>query len=149
MPSLISQVICWPVFLVALLVFGFAPGAALRLIILAFPRNDPRRRELRGELHNVPRIERPFWVIEQLEIALTEGVGGRLRKAIRHWSPRRYMDTAARVLALAQQTADVAVADARREAEFTVSQARREADEILREARREAQEIRAKAKRQT
>ena len=33
----------------------------------------------------MPRIERPFWVIEQLEVALSEGLGGRLRKAIKHW----------------------------------------------------------------
>ena len=37
------------------------------------------------------------------------------------------MDTAARVLALAQQTADQAIADARREADETVTRARREA----------------------
>jgi DivIVA protein len=138
----------WPAVLMALLVSGFAPGAVLRVIVLAFERNDPRRRELLGELYHVPRVERPFWVAEKLELALIEGLGGRLRKAIKHWGPRRYMDTAARVLALAQQTADQAVSDARREAEFTVSQARREVDEILREAHREAAEIRAKAQRQ-
>lgn len=68
----------WPVFLVALLVFGFAPGAVLRLIVLAFHRDDPRRRELLAELHAVPRVERPFWVIEQLEVALFEGVWDRI-----------------------------------------------------------------------
>src|SRR6516162_10081762 len=36
------------------------------------------------------------------------------------------MDTAARVLALAQQTADQAIADARREADETLGRARRE-----------------------
>src|SRR5690348_15409628 len=46
------------------------------------------------------------------------------------------MDTAARVLALAQQTADQAIADARREADETLGRARREADEILGKARR-------------
>jgi len=51
------------------------------------------------------------------------------------------MDTAARVLALAQQTADQAIADARREAEETVARARREADEILSKARRQAEQI--------
>ena len=119
----------------------------LRVIVLAFERDDPRRRELRGELYNVLRVERPFWVVEQLELALIEGLGGRLRKAI-NWSPRRNMEIARRVLALAQQTADQAIADAHREAEHRISQAQREADEILREARREAKEIRAKAQRQ-
>lgn len=77
MPSLIFQIVSWPALGIALLVFGFAPGAVLRLIVLAFPRDDPRRRELRGELYAIPRIERPFWVIEQLEVALFEGLRGR------------------------------------------------------------------------
>ncbi|GAA0942488.1 DivIVA domain-containing protein [Nonomuraea longicatena] len=51
------------------------------------------------------------------------------------------MDTAARVLALAQQTADQAIADARREAEETVTRARREADDILTKARRQAEQV--------
>jgi hypothetical protein len=150
MSSLISQVISWPVFLVALLVFGFAPGAVLRLIVLAFPRDDPRRRELLGELYAVPRVERPFWVFQQLEIALIEGLGSRLRKAIKHSNPgrERHMDTAARVLALAQQTSDQAIADARRDADETLGRALRKADEILREAHREAEQIRAEAQRQ-
>jgi DivIVA protein len=60
----------------------------------------------------------------------------------------RAMDVAARVLALAQQTADQAVSDARREADATLVQARHEADTILKKARREAKDIRAKAQRQ-
>lgn len=51
------------------------------------------------------------------------------------------MDTAARVLALAQQTADQAIADARREADETVTRARREADDVLGKARRQAEQI--------
>jgi DivIVA domain-containing protein len=51
------------------------------------------------------------------------------------------MDTAARVLALAQQTADQAIADARREADETVTRARREADDILGKARRQAEQV--------
>jgi len=64
----------------ALGVFGFAPGAFLRLIVLAFERDDPRRHELLAELHAVPRVERPFWVAEQLEVAIFDGLGSRL-----HW----------------------------------------------------------------
>jgi hypothetical protein len=79
MPSLVVQ-ISWPVLGTALVVFGFAPGAVLRLIVLAFPRDDPRRRELLGELYAVPRIERPFWVIEQLEVGLFEGLRGRFAR---------------------------------------------------------------------
>lgn len=51
------------------------------------------------------------------------------------------MDTAARVLALAQQTADQAISDARREADETVTRARRDADEILTKARRQAEQV--------
>ncbi len=78
MPSLVVQVVSWPMFGIAFLIFGFAPGAVLRLIVLAFPRDDPRRRELLGELYAVPRIERPFWVAEKLELALFEGLRSRI-----------------------------------------------------------------------
>lgn len=78
MPSLIFQIVSWPMFATALFIFGFAPSTVLRLTVLLFPQDDPRRRELLGELYAVPRIERPFWVIEQLEVALVEGLGGRL-----------------------------------------------------------------------
>lgn len=78
MTTLIYHVLAWPTLLIALLVFGFAPGAILRLIVLAYHRDDPRRQELLGELYHVPRIERPFWVAEQLELALAEGLGQRL-----------------------------------------------------------------------
>jgi len=85
MISLVYHVLAWPTFFLALLVFGFAPGAALRLIVLAYKREDPRRHELISELYHVPRIERPFWVAEQLETALSEGLGGRLAT----WSAKR------------------------------------------------------------
>jgi hypothetical protein len=78
MSTVIFRVISWPTLGCALLVWGFAPGALLRLIILLFPPDHPRRRELLGELYGVPRIDRPFWVAEQLEAALSEGLGGRL-----------------------------------------------------------------------
>jgi hypothetical protein len=76
--ELLDTIVSWRSFAVALLVFGFAPGALLRMIVLAFHRDDPRRSELLAELHAVPRIERPFWVVEQLEVALFEGILGRL-----------------------------------------------------------------------
>jgi hypothetical protein len=76
--ELLNAIVSWKSLLVALLVFGFAPGAALRLIVLAFERDDPRRSELLAELHRVPRVERPFWVFEQLEVALLEGVWERV-----------------------------------------------------------------------
>src|SRR5262245_11933509 len=93
MSDLILHIIAWPTFLIALGVFGFAPGVALRLIVLAYNREDPRRRELISELYHVPRIERPFWVAEQLETALFDGCRGRLAA----WRARRPVAALVRV----------------------------------------------------
>ena len=84
MTGMIAQLLAWPTLGVALLVFGFAPGVVLRLIVLFYRRGNPRRQELLGELYVVPRIERPFWVAEQLEVALFEG----LRDRFRAWRDR-------------------------------------------------------------
>jgi hypothetical protein len=89
MESVITQLIAWPTLLMALLLFGFAPGAALRMIVFAFRRDDPRRTELLAELPHVPRIERPFWVCEQLEVALFEGLAGRVTALARKLYGRR------------------------------------------------------------
>jgi DivIVA domain-containing protein len=51
------------------------------------------------------------------------------------------MNSITRVLSLAQQTADQAVADARREADDTLGRARREAGDILNKARHQAEQI--------
>ncbi len=56
------------------------------------------------------------------------------------------MGTAARVLVLAQQTADQAIADARREAGETLGWARREADQILGTARAQAEQVASDAR---
>ncbi len=56
------------------------------------------------------------------------------------------MDTVARVLMLAQQTADQALAEARREAGETLGRARRAADEILGKARSQAEQITSDAR---
>jgi hypothetical protein len=79
--TVLDAILSWPTLFVPLLVFGFGPRAALRLIVLAFHRDDPRRRELLAELHAVPRLERPLWVMEQLEVALVEGLGERIVSA--------------------------------------------------------------------
>ena len=89
MSDLLTQLLSWKALLAVVAVFGFAPGAALRLIVLAFPRSDPRRRELLAELHAVPRLERPIWIAEQLEAALAEGVAGRLARVWRRLAPGR------------------------------------------------------------
>ena len=66
--------------------------------------------------------------------------GGGMRSPMED-SNANNMDTAARVLSLAQQTADQAIADARREADETLNRARREADDVLTKARRQAEQI--------
>lgn len=81
MADLMDAVASWPGLLLVLFVFGFAPGFCLRVIVLAYPRKDPRRTELIAELYAVSRIERPLWVAEQLEVALFEGLSHRLSAA--------------------------------------------------------------------
>lgn len=75
---MLNLIVSWPTLLIVLVVFGFAPGAVLRVIVLAFHRDDSRRKELLAELPVVPRFERPFWVLEQLEVALFEGAWERV-----------------------------------------------------------------------
>lgn len=82
MSEIIASLGAWPLLLVALLVFGFFPGLAARLISLAFHKEDPRRKELIAEVYAVPRWERPFWVAEQLERAITEGLWERAIDAL-------------------------------------------------------------------
>ena len=83
MAELFEAVASLSTLLMVLLVFGFAPGFVLRLLVLAYPRSDPRRRELISELYAVPRIQRPLWVAEQLEVALFEGLAHRASATIR------------------------------------------------------------------
>lgn len=54
------------------LVFGFAPGLVLAAIVRLIPDVD-RRRELQAELYEVPRWERPYWVAQQMEVAIRLG----------------------------------------------------------------------------
>jgi hypothetical protein len=86
MTPVLQHILSWPALLIALLAFGFAPGIALRIIVLAFKRSDPRRQELLAELYNIPRHDRPFWVAEQLEVALSEGLLPRLVKMVKRWN---------------------------------------------------------------
>jgi len=81
MAALLETVASWRSLLLVLVVFGFAPGFCLRLIVLAHPDKD-RRRELIAELYALPRIYRPAWVTQQLEVALFEGLGQRVSAAI-------------------------------------------------------------------
>jgi len=92
MAALLGTVASWSSLLSLLLVigvFGFVPGFCLRLIVWAYPRDDPRRRELVAELYAVPRIQRPVWVAQQLEVALFEGLGHRVSATIQRRRDRR------------------------------------------------------------
>ena len=67
-------------------IFGLFPGVALRLIVLLYPKDDLRRRELVAELYTLDRLQRIEWVFQQLETALFEGLSRRLaqRRERRH-----------------------------------------------------------------
>jgi len=93
MAELLDAVTSWRSLLLVLVVFGFAPGCCLRLIVLAYPRGDPRRAELIAELYVVPRIQRPLWVAEQLEVALFEGLAHRASAALHRLTGRRRAHT--------------------------------------------------------
>ncbi len=81
MTEILGAVVSWPTLLVAVAIFGFFPGIFARLISLSFRKGDPRRQELIAEVYAVPRWERPFWVAEQLERAISEGLSERLLDA--------------------------------------------------------------------
>jgi hypothetical protein len=72
----VAAVILGSTFLTAL-GLGILPGWVLRLAILAFPKKDPRRSELVSELYAVPYAERPIWVAQCFEIAVSEGLSRR------------------------------------------------------------------------
>ena len=95
-----------PTLLAIIALFGFIPGFCLRLIVLAYPSDDPRRKELVAELYVMSRLERPVWVAEQLEVALFEGVGRRIKnlfqsmRPVTQRAPRRRRDQPYKVVAL-------------------------------------------------
>lgn len=60
-------------YLTAVGMFGFLPGFTLRVFLLMYPKGHPRRTELLGELYAQPRLQRMFFVAEQMETALFEG----------------------------------------------------------------------------
>lgn len=60
------------------LTFGLAPGLLLRVVVLLYPKGNPRRTELLAELYTEKGkrayLDRVVWVFEQLELALCEGL---------------------------------------------------------------------------
>jgi DNA-binding transcriptional MerR regulator len=71
----------WPLVL-GLVLFGLLPGASLRLIVRIYPKWHPRRRELVAELYTIDYQKRLFFVAQNLELALFEGLPAR-------WKSRR------------------------------------------------------------
>jgi hypothetical protein len=93
MAELIDAVASWQTLLLAVGVFGFAPNVVLRLLLLAYPKNDPRRRELIAELKAMKWFERPFWVADQFGTALFDGLPRR-KAARRAKKMRRELEAA-------------------------------------------------------
>lgn len=65
----------------AVLVLGATPRLALRLIVLAHPRDTLLRDQIMADFEDVALLERPIWVASQLEVALIEGIGIRLSRS--------------------------------------------------------------------
>ncbi|MFF1613402.1 hypothetical protein ACFVYA_37015 [Amycolatopsis sp. NPDC058278] len=65
--------------IVTALLCGLCPRLVLRLLLLAYPSEDPRRPELLAELSRVPYRERLIWVADQIPTALMDGVPERVR----------------------------------------------------------------------
>lgn len=69
-------------FAASLLVFAVLPGVVLRLLICLYPKGHPRRTELLGELYSMPQWRRPWFVAQQFETALFEGLPTRISRSI-------------------------------------------------------------------
>lgn len=77
----------WRPYLFFVLVFGLTPGFALRILVRAYPRDHPRRMELIAELYAQRYLERPLFVAQQLETAISEGLPARWR-SLRQAKPK-------------------------------------------------------------
>ncbi len=93
---------------VGLLLLLLVPGPLLRCLTKAYPRDDPRRAELVAELRAIPHMERPAWVLEQVETVLLDGLPSR----VRHLRQRRSTRTSLRAQLLAPSDTPVMRASA-------------------------------------
>jgi hypothetical protein len=82
MLELLEGLKAWQLLIVALAVYGFAPGVFVRFILLAYRRNDPIRAEIWAERKVVPRWDLPFWVADQAQNALFEGLLERIKSRL-------------------------------------------------------------------
>lgn len=62
-------------------ILGFFPGVVNRLFARSYAKEDPRRAEMIAELYEVPRKEQWWWVFQQGERALFEGLPARAVRA--------------------------------------------------------------------
>jgi hypothetical protein len=82
MNELLDLVVSPRLLLLSPLVFAVLPGPCLRLLVRLYPKSHPRRTELLGELYSMPQRRRPWFVVEQLELAIGEGLPARLADVI-------------------------------------------------------------------
>lgn len=69
----------WGPSALGLAALGLLPGFSLRLIVRLYPKGDPRRREVVAELYTVENWRQPIFVIQMLELAISEGIPARWR----------------------------------------------------------------------
>lgn len=78
----------WVVAIALPITLGFLPRVIIHLIVLAYPQDDPRRREYVAEIVAVPYSRRLMWVADQAGLALMTGWGPRLLEGMKHGGPR-------------------------------------------------------------
>jgi hypothetical protein len=65
----------------ALLIFGVLPGPVLRFLLAFYPKDHPRRAQIRGDFDAISEYwKRPFFVAETLELAVFEGLCQRVQQ---------------------------------------------------------------------
>jgi hypothetical protein len=81
MTDLLELVSTWGVgtVLTTAALFGFFPKFMMHLIVLVYPPDHPRRRELPAELAALPHRNRLMWVGEQLATMFFDAVPARTR----------------------------------------------------------------------
>lgn len=90
MTSLMSALIAGAVGLMSVSVFiAFASPFAVRLIVLLYPPDSPRRDEFISELGFVPIAKRPTFLAGVLATAIAEAVPDRLQFAVRDFNVTR------------------------------------------------------------
>ena len=112
---------------------------------LSSPLSDPKPEMMEPERFTPERRE-PLPVMLGAPLPVLSLGQERRPEPVMTATPGASVDSITRMLSLAQQTADQAVADARREAGETLGQARREANDILSKARHQAEQITSDAR---